>query len=421
MSRKSRIVLLAICIIGAGAVVKSVFVKRPTQPLDVQTDTVSRQDVVATISASGQVQARTRVNLSSEVAGRIVSLNVQEGDYVTKGQVLLRIDSAQFRAAYERAQASLASTNAQAAQTQENTRQVIRSLERAEELIRISPGAVTGEQMETLRAQARIATIQADASQHSVKQAEAAVRDARSNVEKTVILAPMSGRVTRLSVREGETAVVGNLSRDAAALMTISDMSVLETRIRVDETEVTRISSGDSADVEIDAFPDTSFHGVVVSVSNSSTRPPGANTSTTQAVDFEVTIRLIDAPSQTRPDFSATAKVITEVRKSAIAIPIGALTIRDNPQPPTTEPAANGESPGAARNAKRDQEGVFVVGADGKAVFRPVSIGITGETHFEVLDGLKEGDVIVAGPFQAIRDMKDSALVRARPGSGIPR
>ncbi len=421
MRRKTKLIVLAVAVVGIGSMAISAMRRGGPKTVDVQTEVVSHQDVAATISASGQIQPRVRVNLSSDVAGRIVSLDVQEGQLVTKGQVLLRIDSAQFQAAYERSVANLASVNAQAAETQENTRQVLRNLERTEELVRQVPTSMTVEALEQLRAQAKISKMRADAVPFQIQQAEAGLRDAKNNLEKTVILAPMSGRVTRLSVREGETAIVGNLNKDAAALMTISDMSVLETRIRVDETEVTRISIGDSAVIQIDAFPDTSFRGEVSAVSNSSTRPPGAASSPSQAVDFEVTIRLLDAPSQTRPDFSATAKVITAVRKGAVAIPIGALTIRDNPLLSTTETPGDTAKDAKGKKAKRDQEGVFVIGPENTAVFRPVTIGITGETHFEVLDGLGEGDVIVTGPFQAIRDMKEGALVRARPRSGPVR
>jgi HlyD family secretion protein len=419
MKKKTKIAILTIVVVGVGLTAFNAMRSKAPKAVDVQTEVVARQDVVATISASGQIQPRVRVNLSSDVSGRIVSLDVVEGQLVTKGQVLLRIDSAQFQAAYERAEASLASVNAQAAQTQENNRQMMRNLQRTEEMARQSSSAVTTEALEQLRAQAKVSAIQADAVRFSVQQAEAGLRDAKNNLAKTVIVAPMSGRVTRVSVREGETAIVGNLNKDAAALLTISDMSVLETRIRVDETEVTRISIGDSADVQIDAFPDTTFRGQVSAVSNSSTRAPGAQPSATQAVDFEVTIRLIDPPSQTRPDFSATAKVITAIRKNAVAIPIGALTIRDNPEPATEE--TPGDTVKGGKKPKRDQEGVFVIGPEGTALFRVVKIGITGETHFEVLDGLREGDVIVTGPFQAIRDLKEGALVRARPRNGPVR
>src|SRR5574339_318926 len=153
-----------------------------------------------------------------------------------------------------------------------------------------------------------------EASTHNVEQSNASVRDAKTSLAKTRIHAPMSGRITRLVVEQGETAVPGTFNKDAATLLTISDMSVLETIVKVDETDVARISLGDSSIVQIDAFPDTTFVGKVVEISHSSVRgASAAGASTEQAVDYEVRIQLLNPPQETRPDFSATAKVVTDV------------------------------------------------------------------------------------------------------------
>src|ERR1019366_7341934 len=234
--------------------------------------------------------------------------------------------------------------------------------------------------------------------------AVASVTDAKVSLEKTTIRAPMSGRVTRLVVQNGETAIQGTLNKDAATLLTISDMSVLETKVKVDETDVSRIALNDSAIVQLDAFPDTTFLGKVVEISNSSVK--GTTTTTgDQAIDYEVTIRLLNPPKDTKPDFSATAKIITDARTQVLSIPIIALTVRENEALAKTDTA---QRPGG----KTDVEGVVVVGADNKVTFKPVKVGIAGEKHFEVLSGLKEGDRIVGGTYQAIRDLKDGTLVR---------
>jgi HlyD family secretion protein len=223
----------------------------------------------------------------------------------------------------------------------------------------------------------------------------------------------MAGRVTRLVVEQGETAVPGTFNKDAATLLTISDMSVLETKVKVDETDVARISIGDSAVVQIDAFPDTTFVGRVTRISNSSVRS-ATTQAADQAVDYEVTIQLMNAPEETRPDFSATAKVITDSRKQVLSIPIIALTVRENENITPGDTAVGlGRPKPTIEVGKKDVEGVFVVGTDNKVTFRPVRVGIAGEKHFEVLSGLKDGEKIVAGTYQAIRDLKDGALVRA--------
>jgi HlyD family secretion protein len=224
----------------------------------------------------------------------------------------------------------------------------------------------------------------------------------------------MTGRVTRLNVELGETAIMGTLNKDAATLLTISDMSILETKVKVDETDVSRIQVGDSAVIQIDAFPDTTFIGRVVEISNSSVK--GATAATTdQAIDYEVTVRIrIRRP--TRAPTSSTAKIVTDTRSQALAIPIIALTVReDSALKNTDQSAPNAAAPTGVQVGKRDVEGVFVVGEDNKVTFRPVRVGIAGEKYFEVLDGLKPGERIVAGTYQAIRELKDGQLVREQP------
>ena len=169
----------------------------------------------------------------------------------------------------------------------------------------------------------------------------------------------MAGRVTRLNVEVGETAIMGTLNKDAATLLTISDMSILETKVKVDETDVSRIGVGDTAVVQIDAFPDTTFRGEVVEISNSSVRgASAAAASTDQAIDYEVTVRILNPPAATRPDFSSTAKIITDTRAGALAVPIIALTVREEPGAAidSTSPAAS-RTP-AVEVGKRDFLGV---------------------------------------------------------------
>jgi HlyD family secretion protein len=415
MTKRAKLSIFIITLLLIGGTAGVVAATRREKPVDVRIESVESRDLTASVTASGKVQPRSKVDLSADITGRIVSLRVREGDIVSKGQVLLRIDPAQFEAAVQRAEASLASVKAQAAQSQANAQQAQRNLARSEEIRKTNPALVSEEQMEQLRTQQEVTQALLEASRHSVDQAIAGLTDARNSLEKTTILAPMSGRVTRLNVEEGETAIMGTLNKDAATLLTISDMSALETRVRVDETDVARVAIGDSTIIQIDAFPDTTFLGRVVQISNSSVRgATGAPASPDQAVDYEVTIQLIDAPPQTRPDFSATAKIITDSRKNVMSIPIIALTVREH------ETLAEGDAPLTLGRSsqptievgKRDAEGVFVVGTDNKVTFRPVKVGIAGEKYFEVIDGLKPGERIVAGTYQAIRELRDGALVR---------
>jgi len=399
------VAIIAVVVIGAS--------KRGNKAVEVRIEPVESRDLVASVTASGQVRPQTKVDVSSDVAGKITQLSVKEGQMVTKGQFLLQIDRDQAAAVVLRAEATVAAAKAQNAQSQANLIQSKRSYDRSVAMKAANAQLVSDADMEQLKTAVDVNTALVEASGHQVEQAEAALKDSKSALSKTTIYAPMAGKVTRLVVEQGETAVPGTFNKDAATLLTISDMTVLETKVKVDETDVARINIGDSAVVQIDAFPDTVFVGRVSKISNSSVRGAVA-ASADQAVDYEVTIQLVNAPSETRPDFSATAKVITAKRPKALSIPIIALTVRENEALTTGDTAVGlGQKKASKDIEKKDVEGVFIVGTDNKVTFRPVKVGIAGEKHFEVLSGLKAGEKIVAGTYQAIRELKDGTLVRA--------
>jgi HlyD family secretion protein len=401
-------------ILGVGAFVAVTAAKRNTKGTEVRMEAVQKRDLVASVTASGQVQPQMKVDVAADISGRIVRLAVKEGQTVTKGQFLLEIDPSQYIAAVQRAEAALSASKAQEAQAKANLIQAQRNYQRSAEIKKANTQLVSDEQLEQLKTQAEVQQALHDASTHQVEQSAAQLNDAKSSLAKTTILAPMSGRVTRLAVEQGETAVPGTFNKDAATLLTIADMSVLETKVKVDETDVARIEVGDSAIVQIDAFPDTTFLGRVTKISNSSVKAAAAAGSADQAVDYEVTIQLLNPPKDTRPDFSATAKVVTDARTMALSIPIIALTVRENEKLENSDTAAIalGRTTNAKQVGKKDVEGVFVVGTDNKVTFRPVKVGIAGEKYFEVLSGLKDGEKIVGGTYQAIRELKDGALVK---------
>jgi HlyD family secretion protein len=287
-----------------------------------------------------------------------------------------------------------------------------RNYERQTEIKKTNPQLVSDADLETLKTQMEVNEALNEAAGHNVEQSTASLRTARSNLNKTTILAPMAGRITRLAVEQGETAVPGTFNKDAALLLTISDMSVLETKVKVDETDVARIAMGDSAVVQIDAFPDTTFLGKVIEIAHSSVRNAAAASSQDQSIDYEVTIQLLNPPPDTRPDFSATAKIVTDTRTQALSIPIIALTVRENEELSSEDSAVTvGKAP-AKEVGKRDVEGVFVVGTDNKVTFRPVDVGISGDNYFEVLKGLTVGEKIVGGTYQAIQQLKDGGTVK---------
>src|SRR5229473_2990106 len=391
MSKRSKV------LVGAGALVLIVAIvaisaaARRDRGQEVRFETTGRRDLVAAVTASGKIQPKKKVDLSADITGRITRIAVREGDHVTKGQFLLQIDPTVYEANLHRDQAQ-------------------RALRRTQELRDQSPNLVAPEQLEQAQTAFEVAEANLTAAQHQVDQARAAVQEARDNLRKTHLVAPMAGRVTRLAVEEGEVAVPSTFSKDIGLLMTVSDLSVIQAKVRVDETDVVRVRLGDSVEVSIDAFPDTVFIGRVTKVSNSSVRDAtsAATGQNDRAVDYEVEITLDKPPTDIRPDLSATARIVTDTRKQALSIPIIALTVRENKAGATDARPADT----ATARKKKETEGVFVV-KDGIASFRPVKVGIAGDEYFEVTDGLKVGETIVAGPYQAIRDLKEGARVRA--------
>jgi len=414
MSKKTKLSVFGVAGILLVILVTSAAMRSGTKQVSVRIEPVQRRDLISSVTASGNVTPHTKVDLSSDITGKIVRLAVKEGEMVSKGQFLLQIDASEAQANVERAEAALSAAKAAAAQAKANLIQAQKSYERSLGIKKINPQLMSDEQMEQLRTTVDVDQATLDAQNHLVDQNIAELAQVKSALSKTTIYAPMAGRVTRLNVEGGETAIMGTLNKDAATLLTISDMSVLETKVKVDETDVARIRLGDSALVQIDAFPDTTFLGRVTKISNSSVKSATATQSNgDQAVDYEVTIQLLNVPPETRPDFSATAKIVTDSRKHALSIPIIALTVREDSAMTTGDTAVGLGKPKPKKEVgKKDVEGVFVVGSDNKVTFRPVKRGITGEKHFEVLSGLRENEKIVAGTYQAIRELKDGALVK---------
>jgi HlyD family secretion protein len=438
MSTRGKVILIV-----AGVVVMAGFVslsvsKRRQPAVSVRLEKIARRNLTAVVTASGQIEPRKSVDILSDIMGRIVGLPVKEGDWVRKGQLLVSIDPTQYQAAVERAQAGVASARANVAQAQANLDQAQRSYTRSRDIRAQNSQLVSEESLEQLQTQQEVAVANLDAAQRQVDQANATLRDAQDQLRKTTIVSPIAGRVTRLAVEEGEVAVPGTFSRQTGLLMTVSDMSVIEARVQVDETDVLRIHLGDSVGVSIDAIPDTTFSGRVTRIANSSVA--GATTSTSglqtaaQAVDFEVRVTLDHPPADVRPDLSTTAHIVTATRRDALSVPIIALTVREPKADTAAADTAAADTARARRAAgsageryqvstdtsqahrMKEIEGVFVVDTATKvAHFTPVKVGIAGDEYFEVMSGLTEGQTVVAGPYTAIKDLKDGSHVKGQP------
>ena len=415
----------------------------------VQTGKVQRQDLATVVSASGEIKPKTYVNIGANAFGKITHLYVREGDQVKKGQLLVQLENVQSSAdvnandaALEAAQtdaiaadASLKTAQADLQRAQADYDRNKLDWERAQSLFK--DGLIAKSDFDSrknawatadaglVQAQSRVdqAKAQNDSAAKHVTQARANLTRVTDVLQKTSYNAPYDGVVTNLPVREGESVVIGIQNAMGSTLMTIADMSVITAEVKVDETDIVNVHLGQPAEVTIDAIPKKIFHGKVSEIGdNAIVRSSGVSTSqqttaSEEAKDFKVVVTLTDPPSDLRPGLSSTAKITTATRSNALAVPIQALTLRSKEQveqqnnpPGSVHAAAPAAKEVASKKKDDDMQGVFVV-RNKKALFVPVSTGITGTTDIEVVDGLKEGDEVITGSYKVLRTL--------RPGSSV--
>jgi HlyD family secretion protein len=413
METRNKILIgLAVAIVFGSAAALSV-VRGRDRGIEVRLEGIERRDLVEFVTASGNIRARRSVDISSDISAKVAELLVEEGEDVAEGQVLLRLDPVREEAGVSRAEATLSQARATQSQQQANLLQARRNLDRLLALRARDSLLMSRQQLDDAETSVEVAEAQLRSAEFGVSQNQAALDEARDRLSKTIIRAPMNGKITRLNVEEGETVIIGTMNNPGSLVLTISDLSVIEVVVQVDETDVPDISLGDSALVRIDAFPTREFTGLVTEIGNSAIRPPSQQTAGQQAaIDFEVVITLDPADAALRPDLSATADIVTATRTDVLSVPIIALTVRELPADSvSTEGNETGEDEPA------DQEGVFLV-VDGTASFVPVEIGIAGQEYFEVLSGLSESDTVVAGPYVRIRQLQDGDAVRAADPAG---
>jgi HlyD family secretion protein len=420
-----RKVVIGVVILGAVGGLAGVAVSSKSERgVQVRTEKVERRDLVSVVTASGKIQPKKKVDISADISGRVIQVAVEEGQWVNKGDLLVRIDPTQFEASLRRAQAAVAQSRAQGAQARANLLKAQNDLRRSEQLGR-GQDLISPADLDNARTQAAVAQAQLEAANFAVQQAQASVSEAQEALRKTTIVAPMSGRITRKNIEEGETAIVGTMNNAGTVLLTVADLSVMEARVKVDETEVTRVKVGDSASVRVDAFNGQAFHGTVTQIGNSAVQQQAAASADQQSVDFEVTIT-IDNATQLRPDLTATADIVTDNRRGVVAVPIIAVTARDHAgkkfkSSDDQAKAAEAGQDTAGSGPRRGDEvnGVFVV-EGGKARFVPVTVGITGDRYFEVTRGLRGGETVVSGTYQAIRDLEAGTPVRVTAPTPAP-
>ena len=442
-TRRKVIVGLAVVAVGA-AVVYANFRFRRVEGKEVTVEAVRHRDLTAAVSASGKIEPKRSVNISADVMGRVTQLAVEEGQIVRQGQLLLQIDPRNLESALLRGEAGLAAAQSQLEQmragivtARENLALARQTLQRQEDLW--SQQLTTRESLD--KAQTEVKVREADlrereqqlaTQEQRIRQEKADLANARYNLSKVRIESPIDGIVTRRNIEQGEMVVIGTMNNPGTVMLTIADMSVIEAEVEVDETDIPSIRIGQSAKVTIDAMPDQSFSGKVTEIGNS---PIQTSTTTQtsagqQATNFKVVVTLDGQIRAVRPGFTCTAEITTDTRSRALSVPIQAMAVRELihdksgkivPQPRNDRRRRSGgvETVAAAEplpdgQTRKETEGVFVL-RNGVAEFVPVKTGIAGDKYFEALSGLKEGDMVITGPFASVRDLNDGDKAKVEP------
>jgi HlyD family secretion protein len=452
MSAKKIVLIVVVALVLVGVVVGTIL-HGQSSVTKVATGKVVRQDLISIVNGTGQIKPKTYVNIGATAFGRITHLYVKEGDHVKQGAILATVESVQPEATVAAQQATIAASKtditsyiaaektaqANIAQGQADLEQKTLDYKRSQALYddkliakqdfdakkaAYDMAVATLDQREAALAQA---IAQTDSQRGHMNQAVASQRSNYDALDKTVSRAPFDGLVTNVPVRQGETVVLGIQNAEGSTLMTLADMSVITAEVKVDETDIVNVSMNQPVDVTVDALPGRVFKGHVTEVGDQALlRTTGVATSqsttgTEEAKDFKVVVTLDQNSDELRPGLSATAKITTAHKPNALTLPIQALVQRD----PAAEKALadhEGKSSKGTVNAApvsnvKPQlvQGVYLLRTDNKklrAIFVPVTTGVTGATDIEVLSGLKDGDEIVTGRYKILRGLKSGTVVK---------
>ncbi len=396
MTRKKWLILGGAALLVVVLVLVSVMTSRESG-LEVEYEPVQRRDLIAVVSASGDLEPAQQVQISATTPGEVVRIGVVEGQRVARGDFLLQLDPVAASAAAAGQSAAVAAARADLQSAEAQLELAERQHERAQTLAEreLIPRAEL-ESAETELAARRAA---ASAARGRLSQAGAGLRSAQHDVGRVTIRSPIDGVVQRVNVEVGEVAMIGTMNQAGTVLLTIADLGVMQARVDVDETDVVHLRVGQPAEVTVDAFPDTTFTGQVTEVGTLPKVVPTAAGPAQGASDFEVKVTLEGQIPAAVSGLTASADVTTATRENALVIPIQSLVVR-----PVQDDTAEG--------GVVEREGVFVV-EDGEARFVPVRVGISGDRYFEVLEGLDEDARVVSGPYQALRDLTDGEPVQA--------
>lgn len=392
--RKKKLILFFLVIAVIAVIIFFNLQSQREKSIKVSVQKVERKNLTSVISASGEVKPKKNVNISSQIAGRVIKIGVEEGQQVKAGDFLLKLESTQYEANADRDRARIQSLKADQIRAEAVLKRDEGFYQRQVKLF--DAQLISTETLESAKANYEISKANYDAILFQIKQAQASLESTLDILKKTEYYAPIEGIITSLRVEEGETALVGTMNNPGTVLMTIADLSVMEVEVEVDETDVVGVKIGQSSEVKIDAYPTETIQGTVTEVGSSALQTA---TTADESKDFKVVVTLENPPPDLKPGLSASADIITAKRNNVLAVPISALVLR--------EKAADEQG-----DEKEQEEGVYIV-QESRVKFVPITKGIMGELLIEITSGLEEGQDVVVGPYSALRLLKDDALIKA--------
>lgn len=368
---------------------------------EVEITRVERIDIIETVSATGKIQPEVEVKLSSEVSGEIIELPVIEGQFVEKGDLLVRVNPQIYQSNLERSQAGLENVRANLAQAEASLKEAKANFERNKTLF--DKGIISKAEWDRIVSAFEVAQANRQSAYYSVKSAAASLNEARENLGRTNIYAPMSGTVSSLSAELGER-VVGTQQMAGTEILRVANLSNMEVEVDVNENDIVKVSTGDSAIVEVDAYLREEFKGLVTEISNSANSALTAD----QVTNFKVKVKILklsyehlleDKPesfSPFRPGMTATVDIITNRKDNVMAVPISAIVVKRD-----TSASANGKEVKETTVLDKKIETVFVKKGE-EAKLRIIQTGIQDDEKIEITSGLEVGEEVITGPYNTV-------------------
>lgn len=433
------IIVVVVALIGGIIAKKKGLIGKPDET-KIATEKVTKRTIVEVVSANGKIAPEFEVKLSPDVSGEVIELYVKEGDQIKAGQLLAKINPEIYLSNYDRtiaalntSQANLANAKARLAQVKSQFINAKSSFDRNEKLH--SQKTISDAEYETSRANYEVAVAEVEAAEESVKasafnvkSAEAGVKESKENLSKTSIYAPVGGTISKLNLEKGERVAGASQFGSGTEILRIANLQTMEVNVSVNENDIVRVTLNDTAFVEVDAYQNRKFKGIVTEISTS------ANTvgvSADQVTNFEVKIRILpdsykdliaaDKPNDSpfRPGMSATVDIRTESVANVLTLPIQAVTTRADTTkaaPKVNETEQSGQTGQNDDNAKKKvevaQEYVFLYDK-GVAKMLKVKTGIQDNTYIQITEGLKEGQEIITAPYRAVsKKLKEGDKVK---------